>query len=216
MHFKFLEIIPVRNSKKHADLIQNSITNLGRELDRYIEIMKEVPWWYNEKSLLGFYMGGLIRNTDAVILQEISCSKGKKGDKKGRADLWFKYLSEEYITEAKLCYTSINTDPDFEDASKWARAVLAQANKYRKDLEIKKDNVFSLCFEVIYCKRNNLKNILEKIKNNWINESNDKGILKLNFYYLIHLNQNTLDRLQYFEYKDEYYPAVAVYGLFNK
>jgi hypothetical protein len=212
-----IDVLEKKKSKKHSRLIENSIKDMTREFDKYIKEVKQVPWWYNEKSLLGFYMGGLIRKTDAVILQEISCSKGKKGDKKGRADLWFKYLGKEYITEAKLCYTSLNTDTNFEDATKWAQAVLDQANKYRKDLEVKKDNVFSLCFEVIYCKQENLENFSDVIEKDWLC---DKSPNKLHFCYLILLNKHLLKKKKYFQDRDSdnnvyYYPAVMVYGLFN-
>jgi len=209
----------VEKPKKHIKLIQNSIKFLQREFDKYIKEVKEVPWWYNERAVLGFFISGLTRNSSNLIFQEFSCVKGKsKGakNKSGRADIWFQYGNREYLAETKLCFTSINTrnDTDSEHEYRWTKDALKQANQYDlKEWSLKKANVFALCFEVIYCKRDSLNNLETTLLNEWCikNESN-----KLDFYYMIYLHPNILNKKSYLKHGDYYYPAVAVYGLFNK
>ncbi len=177
------ELIEVQKPRKHAKLIKTSITSLQKEFDKYIEEMEEVPWWYNERAVLGFYIGGLVRNTKNIILQEFSCTKGKaKGEKRkqGRADLWFQCNNQEYIVESKLWFISLKTRTDFEDVFRWAKNVLNQANQYNvKPWAVKKSNVFSLCFEVIYYTKKHLKQFRDRVQKEWCDVTESR---KLDFF----------------------------------
>jgi len=210
-------LIEVQKPKKQIGLVQNSIRCLQREFDRYINEVKEVPWWYNERAVLGFFISGLTRNSKNLVLQEFSCERGKsKGAKNqsGRADIWFQYDNREYLAEAKLCFTSINTRTDCDDEYRWTKNALKQANQYNvKEWSVRKANVFALCFEVIYCKEDSLKKLEDTHLKEWCDKNESKP---LDFYYMIYLNHDMLTKESYFKYGDYYYPAVAVYGLFNK
>ena len=102
----FAEIV-VNEARKSNEFIKFTLKDLSKEFDKYMNEMREVPWWYNERAMLGFYISGLLRNRNNFVLQEYCCKKGKKATKKGRADLLFKYRNDLYLTEAKLCWTSI-------------------------------------------------------------------------------------------------------------
>jgi hypothetical protein len=207
----------VQKPRKNPKLIKNSIKSLQKEFDKYIEEMEEVPWLYNERAVLGFYIAGLIRNTKNLVLQEFSCNKGKTKSNKGnrgRADIWFQYNNQEYLAETKLWFSYVNTDTDCNDTLEWAQNALIQANQYNvKPWSVKKSNVFSLCFEVIFCTKKNLKQFRDIVRKEWCDVSE---LNRLDFYYLIELNQDFFNKTKYFQYQDKYYPAVAVYGLFNK
>jgi hypothetical protein len=209
----FAEIV-VNEARKSNNFIKCTMKDLSKEFDKYIDGRKEVPWWYNERAILGFYISGLLRNKNNFILQEYSCNKGKKASKKGRADLLFKYNNVFYLTEAKLYWTSIDTDSDFKDAEKWAKQVLQQANKYAQNERgtVNKKNIFSLCFEIIYCTNKAYSNY-SKLINGWSDAK--EALHYLHFYSLIQLKKPTDSNINFCE-NNYYYPCIAVYGLFNK
>lgn len=224
-NMSFTEIIEVINTSKHQKLIDQSIRSMKDEFDRFIQEMEEVPWLYNERALLGLYISGLVRNRNTVVLQEFVCDKGKSGEKRGRSDLLFVHNKERYLIEAKLCYSSAKTKTTFKGAAKWAKEVLKQANSYRESPDfknyVKAANIFSLCFEGIWCTQNNIDNFLNEDLRDWTDESEIKKS-ELDFYYLIHADKNEIKRkgksIKWPIKGDKYffYPAVAVYGVFNK
>ena len=206
----FTEIL-MNEAKDSNTFIKYMIKDMQKEFDTYIREMKaDIPWWYNERALLGFFISGLLRNKSNFVLQEYSCYKGKKSAKPGRADLLFQYDGNKYLTEAKICWTFINTKSDLTDAQKWANNVLIQANKYAyNENDIQKKKVFSLCFEVIYCGKASFGNYTDLIKD-WIDK---RALHYLDFYSLIQLKTTILQNSKFENY---YYPALATYGLFNK
>jgi hypothetical protein len=206
--------IAVNEARKSNEFIKLTMKDLSKEFDKYMNVMREVPWWYNERAILGFYISGLLRNKKHIVLQEFCCKKGKKAIEKGRADLLFKYSKDFYLTEAKLCWTSIDTQSDFKKAEKWAKRVLQQANKYAQNESgmVKKKNIFSLCFEIIYCRNKSYSDYSQLIKG-W---SDAKEALRyLHFYSLIQLKESTTTNIEFRE-NNYCYPGIAVYGLFNK
>jgi hypothetical protein len=212
---KMSPIILARRVIRHKPMLTSALMWMSEELNRYISEIQEVPWFYNERSVLGFFISGLIRRGDAIVLQEFSCYKGKhKTSKKnlGRADLYFKFNDIDYLVEAKWCYTSINTRTGFDTAEEWARAALVQANSYAKDAKVHKRNVFSLCFEAIYCAEKNYKNYSKNI-NKWkITEV--KELCGLDYYSLIEVPAAVPKKS--YRYENDLYPALAIYGLFNR
>lgn len=202
---------------KHKALIDRSISRLQEEIELFIQEMKEVPWLYNERALLGLYISGLVRDSNTVVLQEFVCGKGKTGRKRGRGDLLFINNNEGYLVEAKLWRSSIKTKSDFSDAYKWAKKTLKQAIEYSQHEDFKWEepvNVFSLCFESVWCSKNNLNNF-ERDRRLWTEDCEIKES-GLDFYYFIHSNEREIKEKKHIKWNDNYFhPAVAVYGVFN-
>jgi hypothetical protein len=208
-------VISSRVEQRHKKMLILSLKWMQAEFDKYIKTTEEVPWFYNERAVLGFFISGLVRRSNAVVLQEFSCQKGKNQGKKnssGRADLYFTFEDVKYLVESKLCYSPVKTDSDIVEAEKWTKRALRQANGYRKDAEVEKENVFALCFEVIYCAENNFEEYAEKIKEWQIKEVNMLG--ELDYYKLIEVTQ-AVDKQSYC-WNKYFYPALAVYGVFNR
>jgi hypothetical protein len=65
-------------ASRHAKMLRATIKWMNSELDRYIRETEEVPWFYNERSVLGFFISGFIRNGNATVLEEFSCFKKEK------------------------------------------------------------------------------------------------------------------------------------------
>jgi hypothetical protein len=213
----FTEISPPvisRRAHYHKEMLTSALMWMNEELDRYIGITKNVPWFYNERAVLGFFISGLIRCGDAVVLQEFSCYKGNKLKQSniiGRSDLYFILRDEDYLVESKWCRTSANERSDFSNAMKWATDALHQANLYRKDAEVKENNVFSLCFEAIYCTNKSKSDYAEIIKEWRVTQAND--LAGLDFYSLIEVTSEA--RKDWYRCDNLLFPALAVYGLFN-
>lgn len=141
-----------RRVEGHKIMLKSTLTWMNEELDRFIKGTKEVPWYYNERAVLCFFISGLVHNGDAAVLQEFSCHRGKNPTKKnslGRADLYFNLQNRDYLVEAKWCYSSFNDRSGFDQAAKWAKLGLRQGNCYRADAKVERENVFVLCFEAI-------------------------------------------------------------------
>ena len=215
---KFTTISPLvlsSRAKRHRPMLSPSLKWMNDEFGRYIRETDEVPWFYNERSVLGFFISGLVRKGDAVVLQEFSCYKGKGQSKKrklGRADLYFNLKGSDYLAEAKWGYTLVNTRSEIDGAVKWAKQGLYQANQYAKDAKVKKANVFSMCFEVIYCSATKYDDYTEDIKAWKIKDTNE--LCGLDYYSLIEASATV--HKKFYRYKNEFYPALAVYGLFNQ
>ena len=209
----FAEIV-VNEARKSNEFIKFTLQDLSKEFDKYMNERREVPWWYNERAILGFYISGLLRNKNNFVLQEYSCKKGKKGTEQGRADLLFKCNNDLYLTETKLYWTSIDTNSDFKEAEKWAKQVLQQANKYSPNERgtVKKKNIFSLCFEIIYYS-NKAYSDYSKLINGWSDAK--EALHYLHFYSLIQLNKSKAANIDFCE-NNYCYPGIAIYGLFNR
>ena len=196
--------------KKHQEFVKSTVGYMTTEFEKYITGEQEVPWYYNERATLGFYINGLVRNNkDAVVLQEFSCGKGKDNKQKGRSDLWIRYAGKSYIVEAKQHFSSINTNSDFGDAEAWAKSALKQAADYFHDDTAV---ILSLCFEVVYCSETELGAYPDLIKS-WREEEKHN----LDFYTVIYVDDVDIKNNKGFLKSDSwFYPAVAVYGIFNK
>ena len=211
--------------KKGNPHIVETIKLMNDEFNRYIGYMMktkyhDIPWWYNERALLGFFAAGLARHKDALVFQEFTCSKGKASKKEkshGRADLLFRYKEHNYIAEAKLYFSPIDTKTDYKDAVSWAAEVFQQAQSYhKKDFPFKADYILSLCFEVIYCHENKIEEMQELLKG-WRDTT---WVKPASFYCaLIELDLNNKE-IKYDWQADNgatyYYPALAVYGKIKK
>jgi len=208
---------PVISSQagRHRAMLTSALTWMSDEFDKYIKAIGEVPWFYNERAVLGFFISGLLRRGNAIVLQEFSCYKGKDQKKRsdlGRADLYFNFNGVDYLVESKWCYTLANSRSKVDAAVKWANKALSQANHYARDANVKKKNVFSLCFEVIYCAEKNYRDYLKNIACWKIKKVNE--LCGLDFYSVIEVT-NAVQKKSY-RYKQDLYPALAVYGVFNR
>jgi hypothetical protein len=208
-------------AKGSHGFIKETIQNMSREFDFYIRAsqVKDVPWWYNERAVLGFFISGLLRNKNNFVLQEYSCDKGKEAKNSGRADLLFTYKGKNYLTEAKFTWTSIKTKGTLDDAKQWAREVLNQAKEYSfNDKRVPKPNIFSLCFEVIYCTNQDYDDAkhYRALLKKW--QEGKDALNYLDFYALIGLKRDNTKKIDFGHSETDKwcYPAIAVYGLFNK
>ena len=200
----------------HATMLKTTLEWMNSEFDRYIGETEEGPWFYNERAVLGFFISGLIRNGNAIVLQEFSCFRKTKQEQKetlGRADLYFKLKGFDYLVESKWCWTSVKERSGIEAAVKWAREALSQAISYVKDAKVQKGTIFSLCFEAIaFTKKDFNDNYVEFI-NLWRIKRSD-ALGGLDFYSLIEVTPNVEHSWHY--YDNLYFPAIAVYGVFNR
>ena len=216
--YKFKQIsVPVisESAAPHSKMLNSTLEWMNSELDKYIGVTKEVPWFYNERAVLGFFISGLIRNSDAIVLQEFSCFKNaNQKDKKslGRADLYFNLESVDYLVESKWCWTSVNERLGMEAALHWAREALNQACYYNKDAKVRKRNIFSLCFEAVAFAKTIFRDKKAECLKLWqIDHCNALG--GLDFYSLIEVTTNVKNIWHF--YDNLYFPAIAVYGVFN-
>jgi hypothetical protein len=197
----------------HKRMLKSSLRWMNQELDRYIKLTQEVPWFYNERAVLGFFISGLIREGNATVLQEFSCQRGSNPTKKnssGRADLYFSYNEEDYLVESKWCMTSVNERSACGEALKWAKRGLRQANRYRMDAKVERENIFALCFEAISTtqKLDDYRDLVQKWQ---VKEETD--LAGLDFYSLIQVTSST--KTAWHHYQKRFFPALAIYGLFN-
>lgn len=203
-----------RRIQRHKEMLTSALIWMNGELDRYIGATENLPWFYNERAVLGFFISGLIRQGDAIVLQEFSCYKGSKLHQLniiGRSDLYFILQDEDYLVESKWCRTSANERSDNEEANKWANSALQQANLYRKDAGVKMKNVFSLCFESI-CFTNRQHTKYKKTIDEWrVKEESD--LYGLDFYSLIEVSSKMPKK--WYHSDGLYFPALSIYGLFN-
>jgi hypothetical protein len=205
-------LVTVVKAKKQGTFIERSLQEMTEEFEKYFIATEDVPWWYNERAVLGFFIAGLLRHKKSMVLQEFGCEKGLRGSKKGRADLWFQHNDETYLVESKMCFSAANTRSGFDEARQWANSVLRQAKRYREASEV--DHVFSLCFEAIYCRMGKLQHFSQAMEENWLTM---KAALKeLDFYCVVRLSDEIMEQhSERYEYGEIYYPAVATYGLFG-
>lgn len=209
---KIGSLVISKRIRKHRAMLQRTLKWMSEEFDSYIDKHKAVPWLYNERAILGFFVSGLARNSDAVMLQEFSCQKGKGRQKRksGRADLFFSLDGVNYLLESKCGYSAVDTRSEMDEAKKWAEEVLEQANQYAEEAEVKKGNIFSMCFNVVYCSEKKIKDYSKKI-NDWHIKGSE--LAGLDYYTLIEIANRK--RKKVYSYDGYRYPAIAVYGLFN-
>ncbi len=200
----------------YATMLKATLKWMNSELDRYIGETEEVPWFYNERAVLGFFISGLVRNGNATVLQEFCCFKNTKQEKKetlGRADLYFNLHKVDYLVESKWCWTSVKKRSAIVAAVKRARKAWYQAKTYAKDARVPEGTIFSLCFEAIAFKENDLSHDYRKSINLWRIKGID-ALGGLDFYSLIEVTSNVEHKWHY--YDNLYFPALAVYGVFNR
>jgi hypothetical protein len=188
--------------------IETSLQALVNEFNIYTNATKQVPWWFNERALLGFYTSGLVRNTKNSILQEYSCYRGKRN---GRADLWV-YVPEKnkrIVLESKLEFFNMykfNENWSFV----WENEAIEQAKEYAKN-EPNVDYVGCLYFYSLYCKTDkDMENNIDK----WLNISkfpnaNDSNGYFYAFFRLLNYNNKAI----LYKYDDCIYPALCITGI---
>ena len=173
---------------EHIKFIYSSIHGMAKEFDKYIKRGRDVPWWYNERAILGLFAAGITCDSNNIVLQEYSCVKGKgsKKGKRGRADLWIWYKGKEYLAEAKAGqnkiqekasvsrYIAIRANsykkPDWKKFKDIAKNALKQAKSYIENKnKWRPDFILSLCFQTLYCK-SGIKDIREAV-----NSINNRG-----------------------------------------
>jgi len=203
----------------HKKMLRNTLKWMNSELDRYIGEMEEVPWFYNERAVLGFFISGLIRNSNAIVLQEFACFKNTKQENKkilGRADLYFYLKNINYLVESKWHWARVKKRSRIDSAVKRARNALSQVYSYTKDAKVQKGTIFSLCFETIGFTKNDLINNYKESINTWQIKRSD-ALGGLDFYSLIEVTPNVENRWHYYNDQDVlYFPALAVYGVFRR
>ncbi|MFH1435591.1 MAG: hypothetical protein ABIJ56_07725 [Pseudomonadota bacterium] len=223
--------IKCRSNGRFEKFIEDSFGAMVEEFDRYIELehvnqkTNDLPWWFNERATLGFFIGGLMKNNKNTFLQEFSCKKGKGNIRTGRPDLYINHDGDRYLMESKFCFTKI--DSKTEGYKKWAQDALEhQANFYHENDEdlskfIPRKNVFSLCFESLWCnEKTKNSGTIEKIleKNGWLQASTffqDKE-LDYAYYGVVALSNEALRDKGIGQYCGYWYPALAVGGCKNK
>ncbi len=105
--------------KKDKDL-----QDLQQILRKWQLLMKElvsdddVPWWYNERTSVGFFAAAVWKKGGQAIEEYTTTKKfltnrGKTNNKHGRGNLLF-YLkrNKTFAAEAKQVYLSLNRSPD--------------------------------------------------------------------------------------------------------
>jgi hypothetical protein len=139
--------------------------------------------------------------------------KRKKKPTLGRADLYFNLKKVDYLVESKWRWTSVNKRSGIDRTGKWAKEALKQVQDYTEDARVPKENVFSLCLETIAFTKNDFNHNYKESINLWqIKRSDALGCL--DFYSLIEVTLKV--EPEWHCYDDLYFPALAVYGVFNK
>jgi hypothetical protein len=210
--------------------IEESLEATVDEFDRYIDYNKEVPWWYQERPLLGFFASGLVREKKHTVLQEYCCEKGKKEVKVvkevGRADLWIGHSDLKdspepgILLEAKHCYWDIMKNDEMKNNEweiDWEKEALKQASDYTGDRAAHIQYVCSLCFVSLYSTIEGFKQIAERMKY-WEDLSRFPTTEDGYFYSVISLNDKNLENeKKLYTGGDTYlYPAVLISGIFQK
>jgi len=137
--------------------LKKTIKAMVNEFDMYAKATNQVPWWYNERALLGFYAAGIARCTRSVLLQEYSCNKAGRKERIGRADLWIRYKdSASMRRNHSLLFEAKHMEvTSFSYATKWdykgEEEAMRQACKYAKSPEDSIDFIGSLYFTTIRC-----------------------------------------------------------------
>jgi hypothetical protein len=72
----------------------------------------DLPWWYNERAVLSQFVGAVWRQPKGWTFEEYSTWRyqTRKKHHTGRADIWFRVNSQDYVGEAKQCWPIISGD----------------------------------------------------------------------------------------------------------
>ena len=102
--------------KKDKDLKQ--ILRKWQLLMKELVADDDVPWWYNERTSVGFFAAAIWKKGGQAIEEYTTTKKfltnrGKTNNKHGRGDLLFYLKSgKAFVAEAKQVYLSINRPPN--------------------------------------------------------------------------------------------------------
>jgi|WetSurMetagenome_2_1015567.scaffolds.fasta_scaffold24064_4 hypothetical protein len=85
---------------------------LNTEITKKWLMVKDVPWWYNERALLSIFAGA-VWNKNSIAFEEYVSEKweiSKRTSKfkkhyRGRIDLYFEIDESKFIVEAKRCWS---------------------------------------------------------------------------------------------------------------
>lgn len=192
--------------------LEKSISSMVSEFESYSIANEEVPWWFNERALLGFFISGLVRNTKNVILQEYSCFRGTSKHN-GRADLLVQYFdsadSTGILLESKYSECTAFCEEEGWDV-RWEKDALKQAGEYAQN-EQRIDYIGSLCFLPV-CYECTREKEFRGIFDNWLSLS-DFPAHEGYFYCIIKL-ENESGNIIFRDQKDEYaYPFLRISGI---
>jgi hypothetical protein len=199
--------------------LETSLTALMKEFLKYTDAVKEVPWWFNERALVGFFASGIIRNSNNFIaLQEYVTNKtSKKKIKRGRCDLWVNYKNKKnenkrFLFESKIRDRCISNKILLKFDDKWLQSALTQAENYAENepKEYSVNYVCCLCFTCIKTKINNYKNFIQGTYNNL--ELSGRCNVK-RFCCFVNLKKTMQKKINFKLDKNYCYPALWITGL---
>ena len=102
--------------KKDKDLQQ--ILRKWQLLMKELVADDDVPWWYNERTSVGFFAAAIWKKGGQAIEEYTTTKKfltrrGRTNNKHGRGDLLFYLKSDKaFVAEAKQVYLSLNRPPN--------------------------------------------------------------------------------------------------------
>lgn len=129
-----VQVIPFRGAKT------GPLRQFKKVLYKWLDIMKnyewleykDAPWWYNERASLSFFAGAIWK-CKGWAFEEYATNKGpvkRRGrQRQGRGDIYFSINGNEYVAEAKQCWSSMKEQ--VIDIQK--RRILKSLSKARKD-----------------------------------------------------------------------------------
>lgn len=201
--------------------IKDMVEGLIEEFDHYYNNTKpnDIPWYYNERALVGFITTGL-RQKNAVVLQEYTCKKGQGSKaKNGRADLWVQWKGNKILLEMKAIYGSI-----WKRNFPWKEKKLIQlekdACKQAEEYSEKTDYYGTVCILQLYSFKNEFKEYFDNKKEYSWNSNKIKKLEKNDFYFTIYpKDEDIAEKLQWGvknKERNRYYPGIVVWGKLQK
>ncbi len=104
---------------------------INDQLGREWAVVKDAPWWYNERALVSIFAGA-IWQCGGVAFEEFAEEKrGQQSRSQGRIDLWFQLGRREFLAEAKKCWVDSSNKVK---ALKSANEALAKAVRDAGDI----------------------------------------------------------------------------------
>lgn len=116
------------------------------------DIKDDAPYWYNERTSVGF-LAGSIWKCGGIVLEEYSSHKVWKGENyQSRTDLWFRLNQIEYIAEAKFGFVKLQKGQE-KNAIEWVQKLITSALSDVQLITEPVQNKIALAFIVPYLKK---------------------------------------------------------------
>ncbi|MBP6865771.1 MAG: hypothetical protein KBC32_10975 [Candidatus Didemnitutus sp.] len=77
---------------------------INSQLGREWALVKDAPWWYNERALVSVFAGSIWTYGGAALEEYAEVKRGDQTRNQGRIDLWFQLGQREFLAEAKKCW----------------------------------------------------------------------------------------------------------------